>query len=758
MVYTKEQEPYKISKEGEDEVLTLNYEDKTYSPSIEDNPIVMMDAIDKLIENPSITRLVFYQRRNYNYDYNQTKLLAEIAKLYIYYIKNQRVMTPIAMGLPNDSQQVLAQRFEILRYTLFTLLKTDPLGAYVELKRQIRMENINLKRVLTNNEKDSIRTFINILTKIYESLDSTALVNKTRDQLAGYNLGDRTLYKSLFKPTITPDFMYTKIMSSPPLEGEQLEIYKINNQTDVTIFNVKEDIKKLYHIHPPEFKLTEDKYALIEMAKSVLSEHKPREEEFLDPEKMRNTFSNIGKDLLRDLANQQGLDLSQEELEELSEILVRHTIGFGVLELILQDKNVQDVTINAPPGQSPMFVLHQEHDECFSNIHPSKSDYESWATKFRLLSGRPLDEANPILDTELVLPHGRSRVSIITKPLNPFGYAYSFRRHRDTPWTLPLFIKVGMISPLAAGLLSFCIDGSRTHLIAGTRSSGKTSLLGALLLEILRRYRILTVEDTLELPTSALRKLGYNIQPLKVRSALLKGGSELEASEGIRASLRMGDSALIVGEIRSGEALALYEAMRIGALANVVAGTIHGDSPYGVFDRVVNDLKVPRTSFKATDIMVICNPIRSADGLHKWRRVTSITEVRKTWEEDPLRERGFVDLMKYNSKTDMLEPTPDLINGESEVLKSIGANVKEWVGDWDSIWENVQLRADLKKMLVDYAENTKKPHILEAPFATDANDMQHRISDIVKEEVGSLDPKMIKDKWEDWLKERLKKE
>ena len=50
MVYTKKEEPYKITKEGEEEVLTINYEDKPYSPSIEDNPLVMMDAIDKLIE------------------------------------------------------------------------------------------------------------------------------------------------------------------------------------------------------------------------------------------------------------------------------------------------------------------------------------------------------------------------------------------------------------------------------------------------------------------------------------------------------------------------------------------------------------------------------------------------------------------------------------------------------------------------------------------------------------------------------------
>jgi len=756
MAFTKKQEEYKLEKEGQDEVLKLNYEEKPYSPSIEDNPLVMLDAIDKLIENPSVTKISFFQRRNYNYDYSQTIMLMDIAKIYSYYVKSKRVMNPQSMGLPTDHPQLLAQRFETLRQILIHLLKTDPLGAYVELKRLIRSENINLKKSVLRNEKESVRIYLTILQQIFESLDSTKLINAAREYLPGYKLGDRAPYKTIFRPSITPDFMFSKVMSSPPLDGEQLAIYKIDPQTDVTIFDTIKEIKKIYHINPPEFKLTEDQYALIDLAKSVLSQHQPREEEFLDPQKMRSTFTNIGKDLLRDLAEQQGLNLSPEELDYLTEILVRHTIGFGVLELMIQDDKVQDITINSPPGQSPIFILHQDHDECVSNIIPSKADFDGWATKFRLLSGRPLDEANPILDTELTLPKARSRISIITKPLNPYGYGLAIRRHKDTPWTLPLFMKVGMISPLGAGLLSFLIDGSRTHLVAGTRASGKTSMLGAMLLEILRKYRILTIEDTLELPTEAMRKLGYNIQPLKVRSALVKGGSELEASEGIRTSLRLGDSALIVGEIRSGEAKALYEAMRIGASANVVAGTIHGDSPYGIFDRVVNDLKVPKTSFKATDIIVMCNPIRSADGLHKWRRVTSITEVRKGWEEDPLTEGGFIDLMRYNAKTDLLEPTPDLINGDSEVIKAIGANIREWVGNWDAIWENILLRTDLKTMLVDYAEKTKKPKALEAEFTLEANDMQHRLTDAVKREVGGLDTKLTKQKFEEWLRERLK--
>jgi hypothetical protein len=218
----------------------------------------------------------------------------------------------------------------------------------------------------------------------------------------------------------------------------------------------------------------------------------------------------------------------------------------------------------------------------------------------------------------------------------------------------------------------------------------------------------------------------------------------------------MGDSSLIVGEIRSKEAFALYEAMRIGALANVVAGTIHGDSPYGVFDRVVNDLEVPRTSFKATDLIVISNPIKSPDGLKKWRRVLSLTEVRKNWEEDPLRENGFVDLLRYNSKKDELEPTDELINGNSEIIKSIAGNIREWTGDWDAIWDNIILRAKIKKTLLDYYNKTKISGLLEAGFVILSNDMFHKISSSVKEEVGSLDSKRIFYEWEDWLKRSIR--
>ena len=748
---------YELIKEGKEEVMKINFIGLSYMPSIEDDGLCMVSIIDRLIEVPNVTRIVLSADRNYHYSPNQISMLREIANIYVYLTKQRNILSLSVHGFNPEYDQKISSRFSDIHYIINNLLKADPLGAYVEVKRIIREQKIGLKKIKDPFLVKKESSYLKILLEIFNLLDKTKIISFFKDQLDGYVIGDRGFYSRIFRPTIFPNFMLTRLMARMPIGAEEIDSYYIDKDTQVMIFRVPGDIKLTYHLSPLEFNLPEDHLELLDLAKEILSEHKPTTEEFMNPERVRETFFNIGRDLIKELADNRRINLSYEDSGKLADILVRYTIGFGLIEVLLSDPKVQDVSVNGPIGETPIFIVHQDHGDCVTNITPSATDGESWATKFRIISGRPLDEANPILDTELVVPSFRARVSIITFPLNPVGIAYAFRRHRDKPWTLPLFIDNRMINPLGAGLLSFLIDGARTVLVAGTRSSGKTSLLGSCLVEIMRRYRIITVEDTLELPVSSLRDLGYNIQPMKVRSALATGGTELAAEEGIRASLRLGDSSLILGEIRSKEALALYEAMRVGALANVVAGTIHGGSPYAVFDRVVNDLGVPRTSFKATDIIVVANPIKSPDGLHTRRRVVSITEVRKEWENDPLLEGGFVDLMKYNHETDQLEPTDNLINGDSEIIKGIAANVKEWAGDWNAVWENILLRAKIKENLLDLANKFKRKDILEAKFTVLANDEFHRISDEVLTKFGTLDNKKILFRWNDWLKKEIKR-
>ncbi|MBI4450627.1 Flp pilus assembly complex ATPase component TadA [Candidatus Woesearchaeota archaeon] len=1264
-----EQKPcgsYTILREGEEIILRIDAEACSFFPSIEDNPTAMAMAIDIIAEVGTITKLVFAQKRDYEYDYSQALLLTEIARLHKQFVKQK--LTTSLLADP-ACRRFIDARYAEMQDLLYRLLKSDPIGAYVELVRIHRRETGMLRDGGAPREAIAcIQKYISVLSDTIASLEATRLISIAKPYIAGYKIGDRNVYRRIFAPTIRPDFMFTKLMAAFPPEGEELASYKIGN-AEVTIFSLPNTVQYLYHVVPPEFKMAEEKYELLDAARKIMAEHKPKRSEFVDPERMRQVFTNVGSDLIDELSQSRGITMRESERDELVEILVRYTVGFGLIEVLLGDERVQDISINSPMGRIPMFIVHQDFGDCITNIIPTLGEAESWASKLRLISGRPLDEANPILDTELVLPTARARIAAITAPLNPTGLAYSFRRHRDKPWTLPLFMSNRMLTPMGAGLLSFIIDGARTVLVAGTRSAGKTSLLGSLMVEIMRRVRIITIEDsvtgdsemvirrngrcerltigqlidglistqgswytltdhevtgnpanvevlamdangritfsraskfirhkvskpihevttrtgrqlkvtadhslfgmdekgdicevkvcglqagdriavpkqtplinahreaidltqhvlsideawlqgpsiqsycrehrsvvvdislqngyprqsalrmarrgvlpaavvrdltrigleakeasfrigahsahwmplrleltdellcltglwladgsydansviisvvdqqernvvrevarqvglpvhmhsdqvslmlhsktfkavlkdclglagtaytkripgwvfglspeqigcvlkglfsgdgcvskneillamasrgllqdvqtlllgfgvtmrvgkmhkdktyrsavsdsesckrfrhaigllqaykderlgelckrvkthdttdvlplskelklqlahtcqffnkhdyitrendigrthllslledaqitqtnaklkqlalsdvlwdevvnvkvvsdaetivydisvpecesfvvnnivahnTLELPVSSLRELDYNIQSMKVASALTRGTTEVAADEGIRTTLRLGDSALIVGEVRSTEARALYEAMRVGALANVVMGTIHSDSPYGVFDRVVNDLNVPRTSFKATDIAVIANPIRSPDGLHRFRRITQITEIRKHWTDDPVTEGGFVDLMKYDSRTDSLQPTDDLINGESEILKAIAGNVREWAGNWDAVWDNIQLRSQIKQAILEASQKLKRPDVLEAGFVIDANDQFHRISERVREEIGALDSKRILVDWNEWLKRNLRK-
>jgi archaeal flagellar protein FlaI len=746
---------YEVQRQGEEVVLLVDYSLRQSVPSIEDDEICMSESINLLIENPLTTKIVFSQKHDYEYDYTQISILKDIANLFSKLVRNKELFSYSAIA-SNINSAMISTRYNELHNVLFSELKKDPLGCYVKLKRLLRREKIQLDKELDEEIIKSQEHYIELLEYILELLEKTKLLIIARPYLEGYNTEQRDIYRKIFSPLIKPDFVFTKLMASFPKKGIELDNYMIGD-TEVIVFDIPDSVQYLYHIMPPEFKLSEDKYDLLDTARRILSEHKPDEEEFTDPNRMRDIFYSVGHDLLEELANYRELKLTEDEMHELSRILVRYTVGFGLIEVLLQDDQIQDISINSPLGDIPIFIVHGKYDDCKTNIFPTPQDAESWASKLRMISGRPLDEANPILDTELELPGANIRVSTITKPLDPTGLAFSFRRHRDKPWTLPLFMKNKMLSPLGAGLLSFFVDGTRTMLICGTRSSGKSSFLSSLLIEIMRRHRIITIEDTLELPTSSMRKLGYNIQPLKVASALSVSGNEFSAEKGIRSTLRLGDSALIVGEVRSGEAKALYEAMRVGAAANVVAGTIHGDSPFGIFDRLVNDIGIPKTSFKATDLVIIVNPIKSADGLHKIRRVLQITEVRKDWTDDPMLEGGFVDLMKYNAQTDLLEPTPELLNGESEILKDIASKVKEWAGNWDAMWNNILMRTKIKERLVQLSDEEKMPDLLEAEFVISSNDSFHKITEKVIKRNGKEDYDEIYFEWNEWFEKEIKR-
>jgi hypothetical protein len=379
-------------------ILKVNCKGCVFGSSIEDFDVCMATTIDKLRNVKKIDRIILSERREHEYDYDQTKLLLEVANLYNKLLSEERVLeSPVLMRI----QRVLPGVREELEIILREMLRRDPIAAYVKIKRLIRRYRTKLSRSRGTARKN-YQDYLVFLDKIKDNMESLKLIQVIKDRTHGYRLGDRSLYRKIFSPLIRPVFMLTRYVSVPPKGSRLIDRYTVTGGIKVEVFKIPEKVRYFYHITPPEFKLPDRKYFLIDTARRILAEQKPSQTEFVNPERAREIFMNMGRDTLLKLANERGINLSSQELHELANILARYTAGFGILEVLLADSKLQDIYINSPIGIMPIYVGHDDFEECETNLIPTKEDAESWATRFRMLSGRPLDEANPVLDTELM--------------------------------------------------------------------------------------------------------------------------------------------------------------------------------------------------------------------------------------------------------------------------------------------------------------------------------------------------------------------
>jgi len=288
---------------------------------------------------------------------------------------------------------------------------------------------------------------------------------------------------------------------------------------------------------------------------------------------------------------------------EAAEIVSRYSVGFGPLELLLSDQLVEDVLVSSPSSLNPVSVVtrfgHSGSGSvfCKTNLSISEGQLERTVTKAMIFHGGELSALRPIL--ELEIPHLKARLSAAGRPASPHGLSLTFRRRSEHLWTLPRLMGENSISWTAAGFLSLCCSARASIVIAGGRGSGKTTLLSALLPELPCMGRTLVMEDTQELPVMQLQREGLSVQALS-----LAGGIE-RASSVMRAALRMGEGAIVVGEIRGDEARILFESIRTGTAGSSVLGTLHASDSDAVKDRIVLDMCLEEKSFHAIDLIAM---------------------------------------------------------------------------------------------------------------------------------------------------------
>jgi len=647
------------------------------------------------------------------------------------------------LKLPNknlDKCKVCNKKRSDELQSIITISQSNPIAAFYKLKKlQKSRKTISDSQCIRCEEH-----YKNILSKMTGKNEFATYITKD-------HLDSDSFYINHIRPYVRPGFIDSFIQLEPPPDAVFLESYEVRRKggrpMNVSLYMLRTRPEKHYFVVPSEYNLPREELYLMERVREQLSRHRPKDASFMDAESARDYFQHLGKQSIAEFIEEQQLTLDAERIEYLADIFSRYTAGFGILEDLLLDNRIQDIYINAPVADNPLHIV-LDGEEYTSNIFLSDGDIDALSSRFRTLSGRAFSEASPVLDMNLESYH--TRVAAISNPLTPRGIAFALRRHRQKPWTLVHFIDNKMLSPAAAGFLSFLIDGQASLLIAGSRGSGKTSLLSALILEIPQRFRILTIEDTAEIPVDNLQKYGYKIQSLITKSISSGSAStEIDPTDALRTALRLGESVLIIGEVRGVEAKVLFEAMRVGAAGNLIMGTIHGSTTRDVYERVAYDIGVPATSFKAVDAVVIAAPIRAEGGIERKRRIMQISEITKTgWTTDPDPNKVFQDVMIYNTAKDKLLATDLLDMGQSQLLENVS---RKWGITVEKALQNIKLRTDIKKTIADYSSDHKE--LLEAPANRDANNTFWMFIEESKMRDKTVNYNSVRKKWMKWFQE-----
>jgi pilus assembly protein CpaF len=333
-----------------------------------------------------------------------------------------------------------------------------------------------------------------------------------------------------------------------------------------------------------------------------------------DEEEVTNQIRRAVTDVLRG----ESTPLSQAEREEIVEHIVWEIIGLGPIEPLFRDKTITDILVN---NAHNIFV---ERRGKLNRIDAQfRNDTHLLAVIDRIVSrvGRRVDESSPMVDARL--PDG-SRVNAIIPPLALDGPVLSIRRF-GAEITVKELMEFGSVTQDMLTLLSGCVKARLNLLISGGTGSGKTTLLNAMSSFIPADERLITIEDAAE-----LRLQQAHVVRLETRPPNSEGRGEVIARDLVKNALRMRPDRIIVGEVRSGEALDMLQAMNTGHEGSM--STIHSNSPRDALARLETMILMAGTNLPqramreqiASALDVIVQVQRLSDG---GRRVTSVVEV-----------------------------------------------------------------------------------------------------------------------------------
>ena len=334
-----------------------------------------------------------------------------------------------------------------------------------------------------------------------------------------------------------------------------------------------------------------------------------------DTEVLRQNVS----EMLAQITQRARLNLDERLRQALFREIIDEVIGYGPIQPFLDQADISEIMVNGPGS-----VYIERNGELIE----TSVRFESAEQVLRLIDrmlhplGRSVDADHPMADARL--PDG-SRVNAVIPPVAIDGPCITIRKFLRNTMTIQEFIQLGSLTEHMAEFLQACVAARLNILISGPTSSGKTTLLNILTGFIPGEERIITIEDAVELQLKQ-----KHVLRLETKSRNVDGAGEVTARDLVRNCLRMRPDRIIIGEVRSGEALDMLQAMNTGHQGSLT--TLHANSPRDALSRLetmvmMSGLELPLLAIRrqiASAINLVVHMARLTDGA---RKITHLTEV-----------------------------------------------------------------------------------------------------------------------------------
>jgi pilus assembly protein CpaF len=323
--------------------------------------------------------------------------------------------------------------------------------------------------------------------------------------------------------------------------------------------------------------------------------------------------------LVRELLAAESIPLNVEERDKLILQVLDEIFGLGPLQPLMEDPTIADILVNTADQ-----IYVERNGRLERTDVRFQDDRHLLQVIDRIVSsvGRRIDDTAPMVDARL--PDG-SRVNAIIPPLAIDGPHLSIRKFNDDGLSAEDLVRMGSVSEPMIRLLEGVVKARLNVLISGGTGAGKTTLLNVLSGFIPETDRVVTVEDSAE-----LRLRQPHVVRLETRMPNVEGMGAIPQRMLVVNALRMRPDRIVVGEVRSSEAVDMLQAMNTGHEGSLT--TLHANSPRDALARLetmvaMAELNLPEKAVRAqiaSAIDIIVQISRFSDGT---RRVKQITEI-----------------------------------------------------------------------------------------------------------------------------------